>query len=94
MLRAFGISLVLLTVPSGLFAQSGASHEFLVRVKEAYRTAKSAKETASVTMWCKAMIKSSSFKEYNEAMTAAIRLMEADKIEEANGYLKRAADLD
>lgn len=94
MRKMIGVALALLVVPSGLSAQSEASQEFILRVKEAYRTAKSPKETASVTMWCKATVKSFSFKEYNEAMTAGIRLMGNDKIDEANTYLKRANDLD
>lgn len=83
-----------LVLPGSTRAQSPATLAFVKRVKQAYHDAKNDEETASVTMWCKEMVKSFNFKDYDKAMTAAIKAMEANKTDEANEFMKRANALD
>jgi hypothetical protein len=70
------------------------SDDFAARVQNSYRKAKTRAEMNSVTMWCKDIIVSMNFKEHDRVMVLAVKAMEANKIEEANTFLKQAKALD
>jgi hypothetical protein len=76
-----------------VYAQTAADN-FAIKVQEEYRKAKNAEEVASVTTHCKARISSFSFKERDALSVQAIKLLEANKIEEANVLFRKVNALE
>ena len=75
------------------YAQSPGDN-FVAKVQEEYRKAKNAGEVASITAYCKARISSFSFLERDALSVQAIKLLEANKIEEANVLFKKVNELE
>jgi hypothetical protein len=75
------------------YAQSPAD-KFVAKVQEEYRKAKNAGEVASITTYCKARISSFSLLERNALSVEAVKLLEANKIEEANVLFKKVNELE
>jgi hypothetical protein len=67
---------------------------FVAKVQEEYHKAKNAEEIASITNFCKARIRSFSFKERDALSVEAIKLLEANKIEEANVLFRKVNSLE
>jgi hypothetical protein len=75
------------------YAQS-PGEKFVAKVQEEYRKAKNADEVASVTAYCKARISSFSFEERDALSVQAVKLLEANKIEEANVLFRKVNSLE
>ncbi len=80
-----------LMVATSAWAQNGPPNqeEILQRTREGFRTAKTKQAIEGVTMWCRDSINSLNFRETEQLMLKAIKLMEANQLEEANILLKR-----
>jgi hypothetical protein len=66
----------------------------VLRIQSDYRNAKNADEVKSITMSCKAQISSFSFKERDGLSVQAIKLLEANKVDEANALFKKVNSLE
>jgi hypothetical protein len=75
------------------YAQS-AGDKFIAKVQEEYRNAKTAREVASITTYCKARISSFSFLERDALSVQAVKLLEDNKIEEANVLFRKINELE
>jgi hypothetical protein len=94
-MKLFVCVLVLAFVsPSMTLAQGTALSDYVPKIQEAYRTAKNQREIDSVTAYCKEKIASFSFKERDAISVQAQKLLEENKIAEANVLLKRVNDLE
>lgn len=71
-----------------------SADEIVAKTKEAFRTAKNAREIAGIKMWCTDSIASLSFRQRDALMVQALGLMKVDKIDEANVLLKKVASLE
>jgi hypothetical protein len=76
------------------FAQSPSSDEFMKQIQHSFRTAKNPDEVESIKMYCRARIGSLSFRERDQLTVRAIKLMEANEIDQANVLLKRVNSLE
>src|SRR5437879_4417312 len=92
--RLGGLTLLGLLAAIPAYAQDAATTKFVARIQESYRTAKNDEEVKSVTAYCNAKIGSLSFKERDRLSVQAIKLLEANKVEEANVLFKRVNDLE
>jgi Fe2+ transport system protein B len=86
--------LVLAFVRPSMAAQGTALDDFVPKIQEAYRKARTQKEIESVTAYCKEKVASFSFKERDALSVQAIKLLEEKKLEEANALLKQVNDLE
>lgn len=80
--------------PSARYAQSAPADEFVLQIQNYYRNAKNADEVKSITVYCKALISSFSFKERDGLSVQAIKLLEANKVDEANALFKKLNSLE
>ena len=88
-----GIAL-LATVSPAIANDLSSPEEVLKKAQQSFRTAKNPEEVASIKMWCKDMISTFSFKEREKLMLQGIKLLEVNKIDEANAAFKRVNSLD
>ena len=68
--------------------------EVIKRAQEAFSKTKEKDGVESIKMWCRDSIAMFSFPERNKLMTQALKLMEINKLDEANSLLKRANSLE
>jgi hypothetical protein len=87
-------AVVIFAFPAVRYAQSAPANEFVLRIQNDYRNAKNPDEVESITMYCKANISSLSFKQRDELSVQAIKLLEANKVDEANALFKRVNSLE
>jgi hypothetical protein len=76
------------------WAQSAPADEFVLRIQNDYRNAKNSDEVKSITMYCKARISSFSFRDRDRLSVQAIKLLEANKVDEANALFKKVNALE
>jgi hypothetical protein len=86
-------ALALFVIPPA-YAQNSAPSDFVLKMQEEYRRAKNSKEVASITAYCKAKVSSFTFKERDGLSVKAIKLLEADNVDEANVLFKRVNSLE
>lgn len=67
--------------------------EIIQKARKAFRTAKKPEDVESIKMWCKDNLANVTFKERDRLMVQALRLLEANKVEEANGLIARVKAL-
>ena len=95
MMRAIGFGLAALVFFIGNAVSAEKSADDIVRkAHEPLKTAKTAEEIKSIEMWCIANLGTLSFPERNRLMTQSVKLMDANKIEEANELIKRVKTLE
>jgi hypothetical protein len=88
-----GAAVVFGAVPS-LAAAPPSPEEVVKRAQEGFRKTKDPKGIESIKAWCKDTLAAFSFPERDKLMTQALKLMEANKLDEANALLKRANSLE
>src|ERR1700686_2400621 len=86
-------ALALFVIPPA-YAQNSAPSDFVLRMQEEYRRANSSKEVVSASAYCKAKVSSSSFKERDGLSVKTSKLLEAEKVDEANSRFKRVNSLE
>jgi hypothetical protein len=94
MRRIFAIALSALLMPALLRAENLLPGNFVAKIQDDYRNAKTSEEIKSVTAYCKAKISSFSFDERDRLSVEAIKLLEADKIDEANALFRKINSLE
>lgn len=75
-------------------AAPSSPEEVIKRAQEAFSKTKDREGVESIKMWCRDSLATFSFPERNKLMTQAIKLMEMNKLDEANALLKRANSLE
>src|SRR5258708_7061509 len=86
--------LALFLAPSLVQAGNASTDNFALKMQDEYRKAKNQEEVASITAYCKAKIGSLSFKERDALSVQAIKLLEANKVDEANVLFKKVNSLE
>lgn len=97
MARLLLISALVLCFSFSAMAQSSrpqSPDDVIKRARESFKTAKNNEEIESVKMWCKAALVSLTFKESERLLLQSIKLMEANKADEANALTARVAAID
>jgi|ERR1700687_272803 len=87
-------ALALFAIPSFVQAQNLVTDDFVLKIQDEYRKAKNDEEVKSITAWCKAKVGSISFKERDGLSVRTIKLLEANKVDEANVLFKRVNSLE
>ncbi len=89
-MRCIFIGAVFLSSTLPLMAAAPATQDEVIKsTQEAFRKAKTPEDVASIKAYCKDMLATFSFPERNKLMVQALKLMEADKLDEDNGLMKR-----
>jgi hypothetical protein len=88
-----GAAFLLATLPS-MAAAPSSQDDVIKRTQEAFRKAKTPKDIASIKAYCEDSLATFSFPERNKLMVQAIKLMEADKLDEANVLKKRVNSIE
>ncbi len=68
--------------------------QVLQRTREGFKNAKTKEAREGVRMWCTDSIRALDFRDRDRLMVEALKLMEADKLAEANERLKKVGEME